>query len=99
MQAVKTTTKLIKEKKVTLVPSTVKLFTTDKKGPVKRGPRVPEGKKKAHKETGVTASNKQEHRNCRAKLMVTMVTMGGDLQPGCMADRLLTGLGQPQINP
>jgi len=29
--------------------------------------------------------------------MVTMVTMGGDLQPGCLADRLLTGLGQPQI--
>jgi len=31
--------------------------------------------------------------------MVTMVTMGGDLQPGCLADRLLTGLGQPQIYP
>ena len=32
--------------------------------------------------------------------MVTMVTiMGGDLQPGCFADRLLTGLSQPQINP
>jgi len=33
--------------------------------------------------------------------MVTMVTiMGGDLQPGCLAVRLLlTGLGQPQINP
>jgi len=31
--------------------------------------------------------------------MVTMVTIGGDLQPGCLADRLLTGLGQPQINP
>jgi len=29
----------------------------------------------------------------------SMVTMGGDLQPGCLADRLLTGLGQPQINP
>ena len=28
-----------------------------------------------------------------------MVTMGGDLQPGCLDDRLLTGLGQPQINP
>jgi len=25
--------------------------------------------------------------------MVTMVTMGGELQPGCLADRLLTGLG------
>jgi len=34
-----------------------------------------------------------------SKSMVTMVTMGGDLQPGCLADRLLTGLGQPQINP
>ena len=33
------------------------------------------------------------------QVMVTMVTMGGDLQPGCLADRLLTGLGQPQINP
>ena len=31
--------------------------------------------------------------------MVIMVTMGGDLQPGCLADQLLTGLGQPQINP
>ena len=31
--------------------------------------------------------------------VLTMVTMGGDLQPGCLADRLLTGLGQPQINP
>ena len=30
--------------------------------------------------------------------MVTMVAIGGDLQPGCLADRLLTGLGQPQIN-
>ena len=30
--------------------------------------------------------------------LVTMVTMGGDLQPGCLADRLLTGLGQPHIN-
>ena len=29
-------------------------------------------------------------------VMVTMVTMGGDLQPVCLADRLLTGLGQPQ---
>ena len=32
-------------------------------------------------------------------IMVTMVTMGGDLQPGCLTDRLLTGLVQPQINP
>ena len=32
-------------------------------------------------------------------IMVTIITMGGDLQPGCLADRLLTGLGQPQINP
>jgi len=30
---------------------------------------------------------------------VTMITMGVDLQPSCLADRLLTGLGQPQINP
>jgi len=28
-----------------------------------------------------------------------MFTMGSDLQPDCLADRLLTGLGQPQINP
>jgi hypothetical protein len=28
-----------------------------------------------------------------------MDTLGGDLQPGCLADRLLTGLGHPQINP
>jgi len=27
-----------------------------------------------------------------------VVTMGGDLQPGCLAERLLTLLGQPQIN-
>jgi hypothetical protein len=32
-----------------------------------------------------------------ACVMVTMVTMVGDLHPGCLADRLLTGLGQPQI--
>ena len=31
--------------------------------------------------------------------MVTMVTMGDGLQPGCLADRRLTGLGQPQTNP
>jgi hypothetical protein len=31
--------------------------------------------------------------------MVAMVTMmESDLQPGCLADRLLTGLGQPQIH-
>ena len=36
---------------------------------------------------------------CECWIMVTMVTMGGDLQPGSLADRLLTGLGQPQINP
>ena len=28
--------------------------------------------------------------------MVTMVTIGGDLQPGCLADRLLTGLTSVQ---
>jgi hypothetical protein len=33
------------------------------------------------------------------KMVPVMVTMGVDLQPGCLADRLLTGLGQPQINP
>ena len=33
------------------------------------------------------------------KTITTMVTIGGDLQPGCLADRLLTGLGQPQTNP
>jgi len=39
-------------------------------------------------------------RQCHYGLsMVTMVSMGGDLQPGCLADRLLTGLGQSQINP
>ena len=27
-----------------------------------------------------------------------MVTMGVDLQPGYLADRLLTGLGQPHMN-
>jgi len=35
----------------------------------------------------------------RMLTMVTMITMGGDLQPGSLANRLLTGLGQPQINP
>jgi hypothetical protein len=30
---------------------------------------------------------------------MVMITMGGDLQPGCLDERLLTGLGQPQINP
>ena len=29
----------------------------------------------------------------------SMVTMEGDLQAGCLADWLLTGLGQPQMNP
>ena len=33
-----------------------------------------------------------------ARRFDTMVTRGGDFQPGCSADRLLTGLGQPQIN-
>jgi len=26
-----------------------------------------------------------------------MVTIGDDLQPSCLVDRLLTGLGQPRI--
>jgi len=37
--------------------------------------------------------------NFRAQHCCALVAMGGDLQPGCLADRLLTGLGQPQINP
>ena len=42
----------------------------------------------------------QENKRSEAKKeMHSMVTMGGDLQPGSLADRLLTGLGQPQINP
>ena len=32
------------------------------------------------------------------KCAVTMVTIGRDLQPGCLADRLLTGLGQTIVN-
>jgi len=39
------------------------------------------------------------HLLCGFTSLVTKVTMGGDLQPGCLADRLLTGLSQPQINP
>ena len=27
-----------------------------------------------------------------------LVTMGGDLQPGCLADRLLTGLGKVRLH-
>ena len=42
--------------------------------------------------------NHSPHYLRKMVIMVTMVTMGGDLQPGCLADRLLTGLGQPQIN-
>jgi hypothetical protein len=30
---------------------------------------------------------------------MVIVTVGGDLKPGCLADRLLTGLGQPLMNP
>jgi hypothetical protein len=29
--------------------------------------------------------------------MVTIVAMRGDPQPGCLADWMLTGLGQPQM--
>ena len=32
-------------------------------------------------------------------IVLPVVTMGDDLQPGCLADRLLNGLGPPQINP
>jgi len=39
------------------------------------------------------------HCGTQNNTMVTIVTMGGDLQPGCLTDRLLTVLGQPQINP
>eukprot|EP00983_Pelagomonas_calceolata_P066472 1149058-Pelagomonas_calceolata.AAC.10 len=28
-----------------------------------------------------------------------LVAMGDDLQPGCLADRLVAGLSQPEINP
>ena len=38
---------------------------------------------------------KQKQPVSKIETMVTMVTMGGDLQPGSLADRLLTGLGQP----
>jgi len=33
------------------------------------------------------------------ELMIYIGTIGGDLQPDCLADRLLTGLGQPRIYP
>jgi hypothetical protein len=33
------------------------------------------------------------------KERMKMVTMGSDSQPGCLADRLLTGLSQPQKIP
>eukprot|EP00983_Pelagomonas_calceolata_P037681 1136464-Pelagomonas_calceolata.AAC.7 len=32
-------------------------------------------------------------------LAEAMVTMGGDLQPGRLADRLVAGLCQPKMNP
>jgi hypothetical protein len=41
----------------------------------------------------VTAKNKH------VSQIPWMITMGGDLQPGYLADWLLTGLGQPQIYP
>eukprot|EP00983_Pelagomonas_calceolata_P036176 1131885-Pelagomonas_calceolata.AAC.3 len=42
-----------------------------------------------------------QHENLADRLleMVTMVTMGGDLRPGRLADRLVAGLWQPKINP
>ena len=46
-----------------------------------------------------SARTQNPHYLSLSHTMVTMVTIGGDLQPGCLADRLLTGLGQPQINP
>jgi len=39
----------------------------------------------------------QDSQERNRRLNQTIVTMGGDLQPGCLADRLLTGLGQPHI--
>jgi hypothetical protein len=39
-----------------------------------------------------------KHRASMVFNWLQLVTMGSDLQPGCLADRLLTGLGQPQIN-
>jgi DNA replication protein DnaD len=51
----------VKEKYATLVPSTVKLlYRQTKKAQSEKSNRVPEGRR-SHKETGVTASNKQEH--------------------------------------
>jgi hypothetical protein len=47
----------------------------------------------------LSSDTKEESTGGSGLVMVTMVTMGGDLQPGSLADRLLTGLGQPQINP
>jgi len=44
--------------------------------------------------------SKQVLHSCSEVSSCTIVTMGGDLQPaGCLADWLLTGLGQPQVNP
>eukprot|EP00983_Pelagomonas_calceolata_P124872 1161153-Pelagomonas_calceolata.AAC.1 len=33
---------------------------------------------------------------CNLDSVITMVTIGGDLQPGCLADRLVAGLSQPK---
>ena len=62
MQAVKTT----------LVTRTIKRFTGRQKRPSQRGPTEYQKEKRSHKETGLSASNKQEHQaqNCRAKLRV-----------------------------
>jgi hypothetical protein len=33
--------------------------------------------------------------SCRTRTIKLSLQWGGDLQPGCLANRLLTGLGQP----
>ena len=40
-----------------------------------------------------------DNKSIKCTSMVTLATMGGDLQPGCLADRLLTGFDKPQIIP
>jgi hypothetical protein len=56
---------------------------------------LPQGRRQGN------AKGKDTHTGvfCAPASIITMVTTGGDLQPVCLADWLLTGLGQPQINP
>jgi hypothetical protein len=37
--------------------------------------------------------------SCAPPHIIQLLQMGGDLQPGCLFDQLLTDFGQPQINP